>query len=273
MLTEVRATSRQGSLLNMLLGEISSGIVLKEIDGLDPVKATIVSSSFPNSNGEVYLSSKREARDIKLRLSLDPDYISEEPRDVRNRLYQFFMPKTFVDLKFIDSNGLDVDISGMVESFEAPLFVQEPAADISIRCFDSDFVDNTVVSFNGNTVSNTLDSTIEYEGTVDTGMYFQLSVNRAIDEFTLYNTAPDGQLRQMDFSWPLLSGDVIKINSVQGDKYVKLTRAGVDISLLYATTPQSSWIDLQPGSNLFRAYATGAPIPYLITYYNRYGGL
>lgn len=273
MLSEVQATSAQGSLLDLPLGEISSGVYIKSIDGLDPVKATIVTSSFPNATGEMYQSSKREARDIKLTLGLEPDYISEEPKDVRRRLYGFFMPNTLVSLKFTDSDGLVVDISGMVETFEAPLFVQEPEVSVSVRCFDSDFVDETLVTINGNTVSNTLDTTLDYDGTVETGLDFHLLVNRDVDEFSIYNTMPNGMFRQLNFSWPLHNGDEVHLVTTPGSKSLKLIRSGVQSSLLYAMSPQSAWIDLYPGTNLFRVFAEGAPIPYLMTYNNRYGGL
>lgn len=271
MLSEIQATSAQGSLLSLPLGGVSSGIYIKEIDGLDPVKATIVSTSFPGKTGEVYQASKREARDIKLKLGLEPDYISEEPKDVRRRLYEFFMPNTFVDLKFTDSDGLVVDISGMTETFEGPLFVQEPEVNISIRCFDSDFVDQDIVELNEHTVSNTLDTIIEYDGTVETGMEFYLLVDRDVDEFSIYNTMPNGEFRQLNFAWPLHDGDQINILTIPGEKKVELVRAGVKSSLLYASS--GAWIDFHPGTNLFRVYAEGAPIPYLLIYNNRYGGL
>lgn len=273
MLTEVQAISVQGSLLQLPLGDISNGIALQDVGGLDPVKATIVSSSFPNETGEQYLASKREARDIKLELGLEPDYITELPSDVRNRVYQFFMPRTFVGLKLIHSNGLIVDISGMVETCEAPVFSAEPRVDVSVRCFESDFVDLTPQVLNQSTANSTFDFNLDYIGSVETGIEFDLLVDRSVDEFTIYNTMPDGTPRQLDFAWPMVAGDILKINNVPGQKSIKLVHAGVESSVLYGMTPQSSWIDLYPGTNKLRVYAEGAPIPYTLTYFNRYGGL
>jgi Phage tail protein. len=273
MLTEVQATAASGDILSMVLREISSGIVTEEVEGLDPVKATIVSTSTPNAAGEQYMASKRDARDIKFTLGLEPDYISEMPEDVRNRLYKWFMPNTFVDLKFINENGISADIRGMTETFEAPLFVQEPKATISVRCFDSDFVDENVESISGNTVSNTLMTTEEYLGTVESPVDFFLFVNRDVDEFSIYQNLPGGYFRQINFAWPLHSGDTVKISSTPGEKGVTLTRAGVTSSLLYAMDSTSSWFNFYPGVNEFRVYATGAAIPYYMTYSKRYGGL
>lgn len=273
MITEVQATSNQGTLLSLPLGEVSGGIFIKEIEGLDPVKATIVSTGFPLQTGEQYQASKRESRDIILHLGLEADWILEEPRDVRNRVYQFFMPRTWVDLSFIDSNGITFAITGMIESCQTPLFSKDTNVDVVVRCFYSDFVDPEVVFDSALTVSNSLMTDIDYVGTVETGFTFQLFPDRSVSAFTLYNEMPNGRLRQLDFSYPLVVGDSVTIKTVPGEKEITLSRAGVQSSILYAMSPQSVWLDFWPGANKFRAYATGAGIPFILTYYNRYGGL
>lgn len=273
MLTEIQVTSTQGSLMNLPLGVVSEGVVLKDIEGLDPVKATIVSSSFPNETGEQYMASKREARDIKLQLGLEPDYISDLPGDVRQRLYQFFMPRTNVGITFMDSNGLTVHIIGMVETCQASPFSREPAMDVSIHCFASDFIDYSPVILDLATADSTFDMDLDYVGTVETGIELNLFVDRSVDELTIYNTMPNYTPRQLDFAWPMVAGDILRISSVPGEKFVKLVHSGSESSVLYGMSPQSSWIDLYPGTNKLRVYAEGAPIPYTLTYYNRYGGL
>lgn len=272
MMTAVRLTSSSGSQLMLTLGDISEGVTVQEIGGLEPVKANIVSSSFPNVQGEQYMSSQREARDITFKLGLEPDYISEYPSDVRDRLYEYFMPNTWVTLEFFDSIKDPVNISGMTETFDAPLFVKEPVANISVRCFDSDFVNPDVVMDSYTTVSNTLDTTISYDGTVESGVILQIYPDRDVDAFTVYHTLPNGDLRQLDFSLQLHSADIVRIDSIPGEKEISLTRAGVKTPVLYAMSPTSSWIEFFKGDNKFRVYAEGAPIPYDLTYYKRYGG-
>lgn len=272
MLVEVEVRTRQGALL-LPLESVSDGIAIESIEGLDPVKATIVSSSFATLDGAQYQSSRREARNIKFQLGLEPDYVKQTVRDIRSRLYGFFMPKTSVDLTFRMADGLSVDISGTVESFESVLFSNEPVVNISIMCFDPDFYEPEKVLINGSTVPNTTDTFIDYVGTVEAGINFTLIPNRDVSEFTIYNSPPDGSFRSLDFSAPLLAGDLLSINTLPGQKEVALTRNNTNSSMLYAMSPQSSWIDLQPGSNSIRVYAEGAPIQYIITYSKRYGGL
>lgn len=273
MLTLVEARNTQGSLLSLPLDNISGGYSVKEILGLDPVKATIVSSSFAGVDGSQYQSARREDRNITLKLGFEADYTTTFVRDLRMRLYNFFMPKSKVDLRFYDSSGLIVDISGWVESCGAPLFSSEPGVDISILCLDSDFLDLTPVVTNGMSTSVTTETLYDYNGNVETGINFVFNINRALTEFTIYHRGPDDLLRTMDFAASLAAGDVFTVNTVTGSKSVTLTRAGSNSSLLRAKSPQSGWIELLNGDNYIRVYAVGASIPYTITYTTRYGGL
>lgn len=274
MLKRIEAISAQGALLNLSLEDLDRGFLLENVEGLDPVKATITSSSFAQLDGSQYQSSRREERNIKLTISLEPDYsVNQSVRDLRRRLYNYFMSKAPVDLRFYDSDGSVAYISGRVESFETNLFSAEPAVDISIICFDPDFYDPTPVRTTGNTVSNMDAIQISYDGSVETGVVFSLSVNRAMTDFTIYHVDPSGALRQLDFAGTLQAGDVLTISTVQGDKYVRLFRAGVLTSFLYGVSPQSAWLELQPGDNFIRVYATGAGVPFTIDHIQKYGGL
>lgn len=282
LLSAVDVTNSRGSVLSLPLEDPSAGFVVRNIDGLEPVKATLVSSSFANLDGEQYHSSRREARDIKLTLGLEPDYATMSVKDLRDQLYSFFMPKTPATLTFkmfdkftvdLFKQWLNVNIEGRIEDFVGPLFVQDPTIDISLRCFNPDFVDPTVVEFDGMTVSGLTESILTYDGNVDTGVVFSISPDRALTEFTIYLRSADQVLRTVYISYPLLAGDVLEISSVVGSKYVQLTRGGVQSSVLWAQSPQSAWVELQPGDNNIRVYASGAPIPYSIVYTNKYGGL
>jgi len=273
MLNLIEVRTSQGGLLGLPLDDISNGIVVEEVDGLDPVKATLVSSGFANLDGEQYQSSRRDSRNITLKLGLEPDYSVESVRDVRKRLYDYFMPKTEVSLRFYMSDGLVVDINGRVESFETPHFTPEPTADISVICFDPDFYDPIPKQMSWNTVATDTETLLSYDGSVETGIQFVLNPNRALSDFSIYHRPPDGTLRILEFISPLSAGDVLTISTVPGAKGATLTHSGQDGSVLYGISPQSNWIELIPGDNYIRVYSDGAAIPYTITYTDKYGGL
>jgi Phage tail protein len=273
MLNKVEIRNSQGALLTLEFEDVTDGLVLQEIEGLDPVKATIASSTFAKLKGKQFHASRSEERNIKIKLGLQPDYVTTSVQDLRDRLYNFFMPEGMVSLRLYRSEGLVVDISGIVESCEAPLFSKEPEMDISILCMQPDFVNLTAVTVSGTSVSTTTETLVPYAGNANTGMTFTLNVNRTLTQFTFYFRPPDGTLRILDFAASLISGDVVTISTVPGSKFATKTRAGVVTSVLYGVSPQSNWHQLAKGDNHIRIYAVGAAIPYSIQYLERYGGL
>lgn len=273
MLVKVEARTIQGDLLSLPLDDISSGFTVEEIEGLDPVKASIVSSSFAGMDGELYQSSHRETRNIKMKLALRPESELDTVRDLRKQLYKFFMPKAPVSLRFY-SEDLDVDIVGWVETCETPLFAKDPVVDISIICLDPDFFNPVKTVFSQMTSENPGSyDVLEYEGTTTTGFVFTLNLDRDLDEFTIYHRDPNGDIKSLEFSTPLLTGDTLFISTIPGDKGATVIRAGSVVPVLYAISPQSTWLELTSGTNEILVYATGADIPYSIEYNEKYGGL
>lgn len=282
LLKTVNVTNSRGSVLSLPLEDNSGGFSVLDIEGLGPVKATLVSSSFANMDGEQYQSSRRETRNIKLKLGLQPDYGVGSVKELRDILYQYFMPKSKIipDFHMYDKFAtdvlleyLDLNIEAYVETCEPDIFTSDPTMNISLICFDPDFYDPNLVTFDGMSVADVTVTNLAYAGTVDTGVIFTLRPDRVLNEFTIYHTTPDGSQVTIDFAYPLLAGDILTISSVVGQKSVTLTRAGVERSVLYAISPQSGWLTLQPGDNGLRVYATGAPVPFTVEYLNKYGGL
>lgn len=275
MLNKVEVLTEQGVLLTLPLQDISQGYSVQDIEGLDPVKATLVSSAFAQMDGEQYQASRREKRNIVLTLGYEPDYAVGTVMDLRKKLYSFFMPKQRVLLRFFQTGEPVLQIYGRVESLVSPKFAKEPTAVISLICFDPDFYNPSPIIIPGNTTSSSIEQTHVYPGSVESGIIFRLLVNRDITEFTIYHRPPDDSLRQLDFSvaTPLVAGDILTISTIPGNKYATLTRGGVDTSLLFGISPQSNWISLFSGTNKYRIYAEGTGIPYQIEYTTKYGGL
>lgn len=272
MLEKVTVTNRRNQSLSFEVDENDSGYQIADIDGLDPVDVTLVSTSFPGIDGEQYQAAKRGPRDVLLKLDLEPNGV-ETAKTLRDRLYSYFMPKAPVSLRFQQDDGLEVDIQGVVETCKSTIWTKDPTAEISIRCFQPDFIDNRRVTREGMSVSDSTNTVIEYPGTVESGTVLTLNVNRSLPAFTIYNRGEDNVLRQLDFSYPLLAGDQLVVSSLRGAKGITLTRSGVSSSVLYGRSPQSAWIEFFEGDNLFRVYAPGDPIPYILEYVVRYGGL
>jgi tail protein len=275
MLTLAEVRNVAGSLLSLELNDTTDGFVVKEIKGLDPVNAVLSLSDYAQQDGGQFHFARRQTRNIIFVLSLEPERATTPTtvKALRNQLYSYFMPKNQVDLRFIDSGGLTVTTSGRVETFETPLFASESTVSVSILCPDPDLIELTSETVTGDTVSDTTETLVTYDGTVETGIVFVLNVDRTEDAFTIYHRKPSGEIVSMDFAGSLVDTDVLTINTITGTKGAVLTHSSVDSSVLYGISAQSSWIELQPGDNYIRVYATGAAIPWEITYTNRYGGL
>lgn len=276
MLTQLNVTSDRGETLNLPLQDVSDGYAIVDIDGLDPVKATLVSSSFAQQDGSQYHSSRRENRNVVLTLSLEADFSPYTVTQLRSRLYSYFMTERKVLLQFITDDGKLLNISGVVESFESPRFVQEPQATISIMCFNPDLEDPTVITVAGSTVSDSTEINIPYAGTVETGFLFRLSPNRSdLNEFTIYHRGDDDQ--QTSLQWGgtgvLAVADELYISTVSGSKYARRVRSGSEVTMLTYVSPYSNWMKLLPGNNFFRIYAEGAAVPFTIEYTTKYGGV
>lgn len=275
MLTKVEVRNNYGDLLTLPLQDISDGFILEDIQGLDPVKATIVSSSFAQLDGEQYQSSRREKRNLIIKLALSPDFANKTVQALRNSLFKYFMPKQKVMLRFHSMGEPTVDIEGRIESFDAPKFLKEPTATISILCLDPDFYSPEIVKVAGTTVGSTAETTLNYAGTVETGFLFKLYLNRSLNEFTIYHRPATDTQRVMEFQTAeaLQAGDIVSISTQPGNKYATLTRNGVVTSALYSVSPQASWTNLYPGPNKLRIFAEGVSIPYTIEYNTKFGGL
>ena len=275
MLTSVSVTNVRGNVLQLPLLDSSAGYVVEDIEGLGPVNATLTSSSIAQLDGATFQNAQRGTRNITSTIGFAPDFVNNTVQSLRSNLYDYFLPKANVDLAFYMDGDLYALTSGQVESFDGTLFSNDPSMDLSIICYDPDFYapDSTVIS--GDTVSTTDTQIITYPGTTDAGFIFTLNVNRSVDGFSLYNTRPDGiiQVLNMISSLDLVNGDVVTITSIPGSKSIVYNHAGTPVSGLAFMDPTSDWPLLTKGDNVFRAYASGDPIPFTIEYTTKYGAL
>lgn len=281
MLTKVEVLNNMGATLVLPLGEAVDGFFIEDIDGLDPGKATLVSSSFATQDGDQYQASHRSARNIVIKVGVEIGARTGSAATLRRTLSSYFRLKTEVRLRFYTDEMDPVDIYGRVESNEWPLFAKEPEATISLLCLTTpstvnsgpDFFYPTPEVFSSATTSTTAETTLVYEGDVETGFKLTLNVNRSLDEITIYHRNEAGESSSLEFINPLVAGDVLTISTVNGQKGATLNRGGIVSSLLYAISPYANWIKLFPGSNFIRVNAEGAAIPYTLEYTTKFGGL
>lgn len=263
-----------GDQLSLPLREVTAGLSVQSIDGLDPVSAIMATTDYAQRDGAYFHSARRGVRDIKFTLGLEPSYGHGTVAVIRKNLYSYLMPKTNVRMRFRMDQGQSYDIWGRVESFDTPMFVKDPVANINFRCFNPDFFEpawttHTLTSSFWSEVND-----IEYEGSVSTGFIFSGGLNYGFSGLTLRNQTADVGVRYLQFDYDFLANDWLTIDTTPGAREALLKRGGVNRSLLHALNPNSRWWELQPGNNKVTFTFNGIATQSMTMGYNRkYGGL
>lgn len=273
MLNKVEIIPNQGPTLALPFGDVFGGYLVKEILGLSPVRANMVSAGYAAQDGEYYQASKREKRNLTLKLGLIPDYGANSVQNLRDVLYRYLMPKTEVRLRFHVGENTTREITVRVETFDSNLFAKEPDAVINMIGFNPDFYDPVQTTVNGTTTSTGTTIPIEYVGTIDTGIQFNILANRNMSGFTIHNQVNNGLMQTLEFVEDILSGDYIQINTNPGHKEAIRTSGAVISSILNGVSPYATWTKFEPGVNNFRVFAEGVAVPYSVQYTAKYGGL
>lgn len=274
MLTQVDVRNVRSNTLQLPLLSAANGYAVREIQGLDPVKAALTTSSMAQLDGAQFQNARRDLRNITMKLGLVPNFVDTTVDSLRQGLYDYFMPKSNIGLTFWKDGVVYAVTSGQVESNDNNMFSADPEVDISILCYDPDFYAPSPVVTNLSTVTTTVTSPVSYSGNSDAGIIFTLNINAILSGFTVYNQQPDGTITSFAVSGSFVAGDVFTINSIPGQKAATLTRSSVTTSALSMVDPTNAgWPVFQKGSNLFRVLASVAAIPYTITCTPKYGGL
>lgn len=288
MLTQVKTYSALPSAPSLFLSEIGRAetdyIQIRNIDGLDPVTASVGTISYGSSDGEAYVGSNVLSRNIVLTLHPNPDWNTWSHEALRRILYSYFMPKQEVRLVFYSDDMPEVEIFGVVESFTSNMFSKDPEYLASIICPNPYFktIDPVVVSG----ASNLTDPIeIDYGGNIPGGIYVQVThiSGTAPDELSIQIGNPLLSIFKVNSDNAVSDDNYLEMSSVSRSKYVQnvytndvgTIKAGEIVTLLSNVTIQegSEWPMLQPGLNTFNVLTNHGIQNWQLQYYELYGGL
>jgi hypothetical protein len=286
MLTEVKAYSSWEGAPTLLLDENGSAetdlIQVREITGLDPIKATINVSPFGSVDGSAYVGSDVISRNIVLTLRPNPNWANWTYEALRRLIYQYFMPKQPTRLVFESDDIPPVEISGVVESVESNMFSVDPEILVSVICPDPYFTALDPMSVFGTVVPpgdpGELAPIIFYEGSVETGVYIQVSHNLGALPTKIGIQVGDPIVSDLQVAAGVSANLYFEMSSVPLSKYIQNVdlSTGAIINLLSKTTVAegSKWPVLQPGPNRVIVSADGGGTnDFEIRYYEKFGGL
>lgn len=231
-----------------------------DVTGTNPPPASINRSQLAGANGSRVNSTRSQERNIVITLNLKVPI--EENRLI---LYRFFRTKERVLILYRNKHR-DVYIPGYVETVENNPWTDLQQPQISIICpdpfwraavqqiaefsivrplFEFPFaIPAAGVEFS---VLDRLTSTEINAGEIETGAVIVFSARGEVVNPRIYNRTANSFFG-LDVT--MLTGDLITVNTLRGEKSVTLLRGGVTGNYINNCSAGSEWLKFPPGQNL-----------------------
>lgn len=282
MLTELKAYSSWQSAPTLPLddnGRAETDLIqIRNIDGLNPVKASVNTSPFGSVDGTAYTGSSVLSRNIVLTVCPNPDWKSWTYESLRRLLYQYFMPKRSVRLVFYSDDMIPVEITGIVEDISVNQFSKDPELLVSIICPYPYFtaLDPKIVT--GQSIRAGEEVTlVHYGGNVESGVYVEVTYASGpnVNNLGIQIGDPDVSYFTVSVADIVTPSEYAEMSSIPLQKYVQGidTATGLITNLYPNAQIGSSWPTLQPGDNDFSVITDVGIQDWRLIYYERFGGL
>lgn len=256
---EVEVENKKGNKISFVQNE---DYAITKITGLGSPDAAINTVNVGSFDGERFNSSKLEMRNIVMTIAILGDIETN-----RIALYKVFRSKDWIRFKY-KNGSRNVYIDGYIESAPIDLFSERQEVQISILCPDPFFKNaeeiiedmSLVISMfyfpfaigdAGQTISQydeVLEKVITNEGDVEKGMIIELQAAGEVKNPKIFNR------NTTDFfglNITMQKGDVITVSTIKGSKTVYLLRNGVVSNIFNNIMKDITWLQLEPGDNVF----------------------
>ena len=257
-----------------------------KVTGLNPPQANINSSGNSTTDGNTINSVRLGNRNIVIYMTIEGDVEAN-----RINLYKYFPLKKTVTLYF-KNDTRDVYIEGTVELIECDLFSKKQVAQISIICPQPYFkaVDDLISYFSDitslfefpfnisesgkeiSTITTNVRKSIINAGDVESGVVIDLYAIGTVVNPVIYDVFKRTHIK---LTFTMEANDRILINTNVGKKSIKLIRGGIETNILGYMYPDSSWLMLGAGDNVFTYDAESGKSNLQITFTTSllYGGV
>ena len=255
----------------------SNGYIVKNIEGIEPVEADVVTTSLASIEGVVIDSVLRRSRNIVVTLGLQPT-ATKSIEDLRREAYADMMVGWPLILIFEDMDGAIREIRGTVESNQANRFSKDPEQVISFICPDPDFIHRESQIFMVDYRELKAGWNIHYPGTAPTGVAVSIQLDGSINSgsyFSVKNRPWIGTktLRiANDIPAMPIAQNQLSINTAPGYRSISLGTT----SLLGSLSNNHSWGMLMPGPNIITLDFKDSALTVekgMVTWTNRWGEL
>lgn len=279
MITEVSSLTKGGESLNLdLFDPWSSGIAVKEITGLGPVKTELSLERYALIDGAFLKGARVGTRNVVLTLIPVGDDVQTE----RRKIYNFFPVGETITFGVVTSQ-VAVKSSMIVESVEPNIFSERQEIGVSLIAIDPYWRSNSpsitgLVGFNDVTplfqfpfssgdnpkelifgdLSNASGKDINYLGDAETGIVITFSFNGNVSNLTVINQTYDEAMiinKVKDF----YRGEQLVLDTRPAKKSVKHIAGGKESFITGVLDIKSQWIKLHPGINTIGLQFVGNP--------------
>lgn len=282
MLTEVKAYSSWQSAPALLLDEMGQAetdlIQVRNIEGLNPVKASVSGSPLAVIDGTSFTGTNVLSRNIVLTLGLNPNWTEWSYEALRRLLYAYFTPKSLVRLRFSSDDLPDVQIEGYVEDVSVNQFSKDPEFIVSILCPDPHFIAVEPEIITGQTIHEMGDfETINYNGNVPAGILLEVVYVSGSEPESIAIQIGDPAITHFMVDASVNAMKYFQMSSIPMNKFVQNVdlNLGTIVNLLDNIHIQqgSAWPTLEPGENHFHVITDTGVQDFTLQYYERFGGL
>lgn len=236
---------------------------ISEIDGLYPSTAIINTDTTALLDGSRFNSSKVAAKEILFAFAIE-----KNAAENRVKIYRVIQPKKPITL-YYKSETRDVFISGYVEELSISHFAMKQIATMRMLCpfpffkaaqetinqirnikprFHFPFASTEEPELLMGEIDVVSSITIENDGAMETGLTFELYATGEIVNPKIYNYITR-EFFGLDFT--MQAGDLITINTSQGNKTVKLLRSAQIINIFNYVENGSTWLQLPSAGGVF----------------------
>ena len=294
MISEISSTTESGERLTINLSDpYSSGIAVKEITGLGPVKADISMDRYALIDGAFLKGIRVGTRNVVL--TLIP--WGEDIQQLRRKLYQYFGVSETISLEVI-TDWVSAKSDFIVESVEPNIFSERQEIQVSLIGLDpywkaSSSQIQKVVGFNdtvpqfefpfyseGNhklvfgDMTNSTGKDIRYLGDAPAGATIIFDFFGTVGNLIISNTTHD-ETMSISKAGQFYAGEQLVVDTRQGKKTIIHNAGGKSSFITGVLAPGSKWIQMHPGINTIALQYAGGneDMSVSISYESLYRGI
>lgn len=266
----------------LTFNELDGQFRIKEIEGLGPVTADVITDQLALRDGAIYNTARLRTRQLNVAF-----VILSNPEEGRLKAYRVLAPRAPLQIRYV-SESLDVYAIGYIESVPVQHFAMINTLTASIICpdpywsgmqeminemdtieprFHFEFYSKVTPSLVFGSVDQLATIYIPNPSGIETGLTIEMYFRDVTSYPQIYDVDTQAKIW---FDLTTQAGDLITITTYTGRKTAMLTRGGVTTNILDKVIQGSTWLQLGPRGSMFgKTYEVGSSGDFDVTFYHR----